>query len=101
MAEEETKSEAELLAEWESMADEEGGDEAAAEGGEAVVERVLDQNEIDSLLGVDEEGEDAVTGIRALLDQNVVNYEKLPMLEVVYDKYERFLSTSLRHFTAG
>lgn len=110
MADEPEKTEEELLAEWENMADEDGeGEEAAAataaaenpaESGDVPIERLLDQNEIDSLLGVDEDDEDGRTGIRALLDQNVVNYEKLPMLEVVYDKYERFLSTSLRHFTA-
>ncbi len=63
-------------------------------------ERLLDQSEIDSLLGVDEDTEDSQTGLKALLDQSVVNYEKLPMLEVIYDKFERYLSTSLRHFTA-
>ena len=107
MSDEPQKTEEELLAEWESMA--EGGDDAAdtpdataeaAPDGEVPVERLLDQNEIDSLLGVDGDEEDGKTGIRALLDQNVVSYEKLPMLEVVYDNYERFLSTSLRHFTA-
>jgi flagellar motor switch protein FliM len=103
---EEQKSEEELLAEWENIAEsEEGGEAEPAEGvAEASSgvspERVLDQNEIDSLLGVDGEDESDVSGIKALLDQNVVNYEKLPMLEVVYDKFERFLSTSLRHFTA-
>jgi len=106
MAEEEVvKSEEELLAEWEGMADDapadgadDGDDDMAAAMG--VEERVLDQNEIDSLLGVDGDGDDKNRGLRALLDQNVVNYEKLPMLEVIYDKFERFLSTSLRHFTA-
>lgn len=113
MAEEQQKTEEELLAEWENMA---GDDDAPAEGaaaasgdaeaggGEAaageVGERILDQDEIDSLLGVDTEDGNSKGGIRALLDQSIVNYEKLPMLEVIFDKFERFLSTSLRHFTA-
>jgi flagellar motor switch protein FliM len=101
MADEPQKTEEEMLAEWQNMAADEGGDDAGGEGGaEGEPERVLDQNEIDSLLGSDAEGGGKTTGIKALLDQNVVNYEKLPMLEVVYDKFERFLSTSLRHFTA-
>lgn len=108
---EQDKTEAEMLAEWESMAG--GEEEGAAEAEEASVadapsqpasaggvEHVLDQNEIDSLLGIDGDDDQELTGIRALLDQNVVNYEKLPMLDVIFDHFERFLSTSLRHFTA-
>lgn len=111
---EEPKSEEELLSEWQNMAaeeDEGGADEGEADGGDAVEaagddggavmpERILDQNEIDSLLGLDTSGDEASVGIRALLDTSVVNYERLPMLDVIFDKFERFLSTSLRHFTA-
>ena len=101
--EEQEKSEEELLAEWEDMASDEddsdnGTDEAIS--GASVPERILDQNEIDSLLGVDGDSGSSKGGIRALVDTNVVNYERLPMLDVVFDKFERFLSTSLRHFTA-
>src|SRR5690606_15717090 len=60
-----------------------------------------DQGEIDALLGIDAGGGgNKNRGVRALLDQSVVNYEKLPMLEVIYDKFERVLSTSLRQYTA-
>ena len=100
MSEEAQKSEEELLAEWENMADAEEDAEAEAAADPVVPERLLDQNEIDSLLGIDGEDDGDVSGIKALLDQNVVNYEKLPMLEVIYDKFERFLSTSLRQFAA-
>ena len=92
------KSEDEMLSEWEGMAEDEAGKDAAAGDGE-VGERILDQNEIDSLLGVDSKDDDK-GGLKALLDSNVVNYERLPMLDVIFDKFERFLSTSLRHFTA-
>ncbi len=99
MSEEAQKTEEELLSEWENMADDAEGE--SSEGKETVnPERLLDQNEIDSLLGVGDDEDGSSSGIRALLDQNVVNYEKLPMLEVIYDKFERFLSTSLRYFTA-
>ncbi len=98
-APEEEKSEEELLSEWQNMAEHEGVDEPASEDGE-VEERILDQNEIDSLLGIDGGSNDDLTGVRALLDTSVVNYEKLPMMEVIFDKFERYLSTSLRHFTA-
>lgn len=84
------KSEEELLKEWQNM---------AAEGGQP--QKILDQGEIDALLGIDAGGGgDKNRGVRALLDQSVVNYEKLPMLEVIYDKFERVLSTSLRQYTA-
>lgn len=102
MAEEEQKTEDELLSEWEQMAenDEEAAPEGEAAAEEGAAERILDQDEIDSLLGGSGGDSGPVTGIKALVDTNVVNYEKLPMLEVIFDKFERYLSTSLRHFTA-
>lgn len=104
MADEAPKTEDQLLSEWQNMAATEGqagggGDDMAAAMAEQG-QKILDQNEIDSLLGVDKGGEDNNRGVKALLDQSVVNYEKLPMLERVYDQFERILSTSLRHFTA-
>jgi flagellar motor switch protein FliM len=96
------KSEEEMLKEWQNMAANNGKPEAdpmaAAMGVEG--QKILDQNEIDSLLGVDKSAGPKTGGVRALLDQSVVNYEKLPMLEVIYDKFERLLSTSLRQYTA-
>jgi flagellar motor switch protein FliM len=64
--------------------------------------RVLNQNEIDSLLGFDDGGagnEDG-NGIRAIIDSALVSYERLPMLEVVFDRMVRLLTTSLRNFTS-
>ena len=65
--------------------------------------RVLSQNEIDSLLGfggvaggVNAEN----SGIMALINSALVNYERLPMLEVVFDRLVRMMSTSLRNFTS-
>ena len=49
-------------------------------------ERVLNQDEIDSLLGF-ANGDDASgerTGVRALINSALVSYERLPMLEVVF-----------------
>ena len=92
-----------MLAEWEAMAedDDEGGGEAA--GGDGLgTTRVLDQNEIDSLLGVENDGmEDGdKSGIQAILNSALVSYERLPMLEVVFDRLVRMMSTSLRNFTS-
>jgi len=64
--------------------------------------RVLSQNEIDSLLGLD--GGDSESqensGIMVLINSAMVNYERLPMLEVVFDRLVRMMSTSLRNFTS-
>ena len=92
-----------LAAEWESMMD--GGDDAAADAdgdGGGGSTRVLNQDEIDSLLGFDEEaGEDnEQSGIQAILNSAMVAYERLPMLEVVFDRLVRLMSTSLRNFTS-
>ncbi len=92
----------ELAAEWEAMMD--GGDGEGAEGEAPAREatRVLNQDEIDSLLGFDEEGDDAGerAGIQAILSSALVSYERLPMLEVVFDRLVRLMSTSLRNFTS-
>lgn len=71
----------------------------AAEGGD---DRVLSQDEIDSLLGFDAlEGDDGDrTGIRAIINSALVSYERLPMLEIVFDRLVRLMTTSLRNFTS-
>jgi flagellar motor switch protein FliM len=77
--------------------------DAAAAGGEGADGRVLSQNEIDSLLGFDGSNASAGgdhSGIMALINSALVNYERLPMLEVVFDRLVRMMSTSLRNFTS-
>ncbi len=39
------------------------------------------------------------TGVQAILDSSFVSYERLPMLEVVFDRLTRMMATSLRNFT--
>ena len=89
------------------MAEEEAKtEEKPAEGAPAAAEgdqRVLKQEEIDTLLGFDakKSGEDAaLSGIYAILDKSMTAYEKLPMMEVVFDRLVRQLSTSLRNYTS-
>src|SRR5690606_17742705 len=51
--------------------------------------------------GVMQSGPDgARTGIEALIKNATVTYERLPMLEVVFDRLVRILTTSLRNFTS-
>ncbi len=71
-------------------------------GGENPAERVLNQDEIDSLLGFELNDEDAAerTGVRAIINSALVSYERLPMLEIVFDRLVRLLTTSLRNFTS-
>ncbi len=63
--------------------------------------RILNQDEIDTLLGFDEELENDIdkAGIKAILNSSMVSYERLPMLEIVFDRLVRMMSTSLRNFT--
>ena len=82
-----------LAAEWESVADE------TAPTMEQSSEPVLNQAEIDSLLGTDDL-EDEISGIQAIVDSAMVSYERLPMLEVVFDRLLRMMSTSLRNLTS-
>ena len=82
-----------LAAEWESVADD------SAPTMEQSPEPVLNQAEIDSLLGTDDL-EDEISGIQAIVDSAMVSYERLPMLEIVFDRLLRMMSTSLRNLTS-
>ena len=68
----------------------------------AASERVLNQEEIDSLLGFDLTDDDGAdrSGIRAIINSALVSYERLPMLEIVFDRLVRLMTTSLRNFTS-
>ncbi|MEA4838927.1 MAG: flagellar motor switch protein FliM [Rhodospirillaceae bacterium] len=93
-----------VAADWESMlASEEGGDaDAAALASSTPTTRVLNQDEIDSLLGFGDGdgGAGDRPGIQAILNSALVSYERLPMLEVVFDRLVRMMSTSMRNFTS-
>src|SRR6201993_1285277 len=71
-------------------------------GGKNGGERVLSQEEIDNLLGftAGEVSVDDNSGIRAIIDSAMVSYERLPMLEIVFDRLVRLMTTSLRNFTS-
>ncbi len=64
--------------------------------------RILNQEEIDSLLGFDDEGSggEQTSGVMALINSAMVNYERLPMLDIVFDRLVRLMSTSLRNLTS-
>ncbi|MGL4636749.1 MAG: flagellar motor switch protein FliM [Beijerinckiaceae bacterium] len=63
-------------------------------------DRLLNQEEIDNLLGfsLDEASLGGAGGIRAIVDSSIVSYERLPMLEIVFDRLVRLLTVSLRNF---
>lgn len=88
----------EMAAEWEAMA---GGEEEEDDDGGHASGRVLDQTEIDSLLGFDGDADAGeTTGIHALINSALVSYERLPMLDIIFDRMVRMMSTSLRNFTS-
>ncbi|HLH93689.1 MAG TPA: flagellar motor switch protein FliM [Xanthobacteraceae bacterium] len=65
-------------------------------------ERILSQEEIDGLLGFSlaDISLNDNSGIRAIIDSAMVSYERLPMLEIVFDRLVRLMTTSLRNFTS-
>ncbi len=83
-------------AEWAAMLEGTDGD------GDGGADRVLNQDEIDSLLGFDASAGSNVelTGVQALINSALVSYERLPMLEIVFDRLVRLATTSLRNFTS-
>jgi flagellar motor switch protein FliM len=96
-----SESEEDLAAAWGASLEEEV---PAAAGAAPPVDaaRVLNQAEIDSLLGF-ESGparDRAETGIERIISSGLVAYERLPMLEIVFDRLVRLMSTTLRNFTS-
>jgi flagellar motor switch protein FliM len=95
-----TAADADIAAsQWAAMVDDGSQFLQTAKGG---AERVLNQEEIDSLLGfslADVSLSDN-SGIRAIIDSAMVSYERLPMLEIVFDRLVRLMTTSLRNFTS-
>lgn len=80
---------------------EEIADSEGVEGDEDQESRILNQDEIDSLLGFDDDLTDGDTsGVMALINSAMVNYERLPMLDIVFDRLVRLMSTSLRNLTS-
>src|SRR3954468_21838364 len=88
-----------MAMQWAAMVEDGGRDFAGSKNGG---ERVLSQEEIDNLLGftVGDVNLDDHSGIRAIIDSAMVSYERLPMLEIVFDRLVRLMTTSLRNFTS-
>lgn len=65
--------------------------------------KILNQEEIDALFGYDDQNtkdsEAEKTGVKAILNSSMATYERLPMLDIVFDRLIRMMSTSLRNFT--
>ncbi|NHN87915.1 flagellar motor switch protein FliM [Acetobacter conturbans] len=77
-----------------------GGTAKQGSGGDA--EQVLDQAEIDGMLGnpfMSEGAVETTSGLERIIGSGLVTYERLPMLEVVFDRLMRVVSSSLRNFT--
>ncbi|MBY0330441.1 MAG: flagellar motor switch protein FliM [Acetobacteraceae bacterium] len=102
------QSEEDMAAAWADAMDKENdatpGADAAAAAKDAAPDatRVLNQAEIDSLLGFGggEAAEAQQSGIERIVSAGLISYERLPMLEIVFDRLVRITSTSLRNFTS-
>jgi len=84
---------------WSAMIEDNANFMQATKGG---AERILNQEEIDALLGFSlaDVSLNNNSGIRAIIDSAMVSYERLPMLEIVFDRLVRMMTTSLRNFTS-
>lgn len=101
------KNEQAMMDEWDtqSAADDSEMDAVPAfddEDDSGSAARILNQEEIDSLLGFDDDmvGGEESSGVMALINSAMVNYERLPMLDIVFDRLVRLMSTSLRNLTS-
>ncbi|HET6306648.1 MAG TPA: flagellar motor switch protein FliM [Rhodopila sp.] len=76
--------------------------DVTGDGADSAPARVLNQNEIDDLMGFDDlpDSGQQQSGLRKVVNAGLISYERLPMLEIVFDRLVRILSTSLRHLTS-
>ena len=78
-------------------------DEVGSNNSSTESSKLLNQEEIDSLFGHQStEGPKKSieeSGVKAILNSSMVSYERLPMLDVVFDRLIRMMATSLRNFT--
>ncbi|MFV0623251.1 flagellar motor switch protein FliM [Sphingomonas sp. ac-8] len=65
-------------------------------GGDAT----FDQAGIDALFGDLDTRPEPKVGLKAVIESNVISHERLPMLEVVYDRMVRTFATSMRNLTS-
>lgn len=88
----------ETASQWAALVDN-SSQSAAKKGG---AERLLNQEEIDTLLGFSEAevSQNDKSGVRSIIDSAMVSYERLPMLEIVFDRLIRLMTTTLRNFTS-
>ena len=97
-----TGEEEDLAAAWGAALEQEASTEAPEAPAAADAARVLNQAEIDSLLGfgVGPAREAEESGIQRIISSGLISYERLPMLEIVFDRLVRLMSTTLRNFTS-
>src|SRR5947207_8432591 len=83
---------------WAAMVDDGSQFIQGAKGG---AERILNQDEIDSLLGfsLGDVSLNDNSGIRSIIDSPMLSYEVLRMLDSVFDWQVRLRRTSWRNFT--
>jgi flagellar motor switch protein FliM len=82
---------------WQSEPESSNASSATAD---LLIDRILNQDEIDHLLGftLEDQTISGTGGVRNLVDSGTVSYERLPMLEIVFDRMVRLLTSSLRNF---
>lgn len=81
--------------------DKKEANEAPAPEADVEWDNSLKSGEITDILGFDlsaEEGEDR-SGLKALINSALVSHRRLPMLDVIFDRAARQMTTSMRHLT--
>src|SRR3984957_6892982 len=88
----------------ETPASDEPAPVAAFDRAPDAAERGRNQEEIDSLLGIRPKSAPAThdnpSGVPPIINSALGSYERLPMLEIVFDRLVRLMTTSLRNFTS-
>lgn len=90
-----------MAAEWAAMIEDEP-EEDKSDFNSLLNLEVLSQEGIDNVLGYKYAPQSLrnTSGIKALANSDLVNSERLPLLEIIYDRLVRLMTTSLRNFTS-
>ncbi len=95
------KTDDDFAAEWAAMIEDEP-EEDKSDFNSLLNLEVLTQEGIDSVIGYkfDPQAVGARTGVGVLANTDMVSQERLPLLEIIYDRLVRLMTTSLRNLTS-
>jgi flagellar motor switch protein FliM len=88
------------MSDWEDEGENEWGEALASVAGVDTTKSMLDQDDIDRLMNPDDQDRE-IDVMERIANSTIVNYERLPMLDVVFERLVRLLTENLRQYMSA